>query len=230
MSEQTFGPGTQTASSQYLRSTFYFRAGKRALDILFAAAGLLVWAPFMLVCAMAIRLNSPGPVFFRQTRVGQYGRNFKILKFRTMFAGAERSGPNLTVSKDPRVTSVGKVLRRAKLDELPQLINVLFGDMSLVGPRPETPDHVALYNDIQREVLAVRPGITGRASLAFINEEEILAGAADIEKAYRVLLMPRKLQQELAYCGSITLGGDLALMCNTVLRVFRHAKDRHEPR
>ena len=226
MNEKLIDSDARPAPTPHLRSTFYVHTGKRTLDFLLAAAGLILAAPVMLVCAIAVRLSSPGPVFFRQMRVGRDGRTFKILKFRTMIDEAERNGPNLTVSNDPRVTSVGKVLRKAKLDELPQLVNVIRGDMSVVGPRPETPDHVALYSQVQREVLRVRPGITGRASLAFIDEEEMLAGASDAEQAYEALIMPRKLQQELAYCRTISLWRDLVLICRTVLSVLIHAKQQ----
>lgn len=190
---------------------------KRAFDIAAAAAGLLFLAPFFLVIALCIRRDSPGPVFFRQERVGRGGRPFRILKFRTMVADAPARGPALTAGEDPRITRAGAFLRRHKLDELPQLVNVLRGDMSFVGPRPEVPRYVALYTPAQRAVLAVRPGITDPASLTYRHEADMLAGARDPEELYVRTILPAKLERNLAYLARRTFLGDLAIIAKTVL-------------
>ncbi len=194
--------------------------GKRLLDLLASATGLLLLAPLFLVLAAWIRLDSAGPVFFRQERVGRGGVPFRIHKFRTMQAAIGPSGPALTVGADPRITRVGAFLRRSKLDELPQLIDVLRGDMSLVGPRPEVPQYVAGYPaDVRAKVLSVRPGITDPASLQFRNESELLARAADPEREYREVVLPAKLRLAVDYVDHATLAGDLRLI-GTTLRVL----------
>lgn len=184
---------------------------KRAFDLLGAGLGLLLLAPLLAVLALRIRRDSPGPVFFRQERVGRGGRTFRIHKLRTMRTDAD--GPSLTVGADPRVTRVGAGLRRARLDELPQLIDVLRGDMSLVGPRPELPEFVALYPAPLRErVLAVRPGIVDPASLAFRDEAALLAAAADPRRAYVEQVLPEKLRLSAEYIDRATLWTDLRLI------------------
>jgi lipopolysaccharide/colanic/teichoic acid biosynthesis glycosyltransferase len=189
---------------------------KRLLDILGALAGLLLLALPGALVAMAIRLDSPGPVFFRQERVGRHGRLFRIHKFRTMRVDAERAG-QLTVGEDRRVTRVGRFLRAHRLDELPQLIDVLRGDMSLVGPRPEVPRYVAVYPaDLRQRVLAVRPGITDPASLAFRGEAAQLAAAADPEREYVEVILPRKLALAADYADRASLWTDLALIWRTL--------------
>src|SRR6185437_14653740 len=150
---------------------------KRVVDVAVSVLALVLLWPLGLLIGAAVTLGDGGPAFFRQERVGRGGRTFRMWKFRTMIVGAERSGRHLTVGDDPRVTRVGAVLRRTKLDELPQLLNVLRGEMSLVGPRPEVPSYVAHFNEEQRKVLSVRPGITDPASIAFRNEEELIASA-----------------------------------------------------
>src|ERR1700737_1850013 len=159
----------------------YRRYGKRLLDLSCAAAGLILLAPLLVGIALAVKCSSRGPVLFRQERVGRGGETFKIWKFRSMVAGADTMGPLITAAGDSRVNGIGGFLRRWKLDELPQLWNVLWGDMSLVGPRPELPWYVRDYTPAQRQVFMVRPGITDPASLQYRNEEDILAGAADCE-------------------------------------------------
>jgi len=189
---------------------------KRLLDIVGSLAGLLLLALPGALVALAIRLDSPGPVFFRQERVGRHGRPFRIHKFRTMRVDAERAG-QLTVGDDQRVTRVGRFLRAHRLDELPQLIDVLRGDMSLVGPRPEVPRYVALYPAGLRErVLAVRPGITDPASLAFRGEAAQLAAAADPEREYVEVILPRKLALAADYADRASLWTDLALIWRTL--------------
>lgn len=192
---------------------------RRLLDVVAAAAGLALLSPLFLAIAAAIKLDSPGPVFYRARRVGRYGQEFRLYKFRSMVADADRRGPGITAAGDRRVTRVGRFLRRTKLDELPQLINVLKGEMSLVGPRPEDPRYVALYTPEQRRVLEARPGITSAASLAFRHEEQLLSGP-DWEQVYRTQVMPAKLALDLDYLDRRTLASDLALIWRTILAMF----------
>jgi lipopolysaccharide/colanic/teichoic acid biosynthesis glycosyltransferase len=204
---------------------------KRVFDLLLALAALLLAAPLMLLAAAAIRIDSPGPVFFRQQRVGQGGRLFRIHKFRTMVADAPERGPALTVGDDARITRVGRFLRRSKLDELPQLIDVLRGDMSLVGPRPEVPRYVAHYPPALRDkVLALRPGITDPVSLAFADESALLARAADPEREYVDVILPRKLDAAAAYAARATLATDLGVILRTLGLLARRAFGREGSR
>ena len=193
---------------------------KRTFDLLASALGLIILSPIFALIALLIRLTSPGPVFYRARRVGQGGREFTLYKFRSMVADADRRGPGITTAGDPRVTSIGRVLRRTKLDELPQLWNVLRGDMSLVGPRPEDPRYVALYTPEQRRVLDVRPGITSLASIEYRNEEAVLHGP-DWEQHYIHEVMPAKLAIDLRYVQRATLFTDLLIILRTLLALFR---------
>jgi lipopolysaccharide/colanic/teichoic acid biosynthesis glycosyltransferase len=193
---------------------------KRAFDLLVAAAGLVLIAPLLTLIAIAVKLDSGGPVLFRQERVGRHGEIFRIRKFRSMVQDAPRLGASITVGRDPRITRVGHWLRRYKLDELPQLIDVLVGDMSLVGPRPEVPRYVALYPpEVRERVLSVRPGITDNASLAFIDENAQLAGAADPEKEYTERILPQKLRLYLDYVENQSFARDLAILGRTAARI-----------
>lgn len=193
---------------------------KRVFDLLGAAVALVLLAPLLAAIALWIKLDSPGPVLFRQQRVGRHGRPFAIRKFRTMVADAPRRGPQLTIGDDPRITRAGAFLRRAKLDELPQLIDVLAGHMSLVGPRPEVPSYVAQYPaELRDKVLAVRPGITDPVSLEFADESELLARAADPEREYVEVLLPKKLRAAAAYAEHANLATDLRVIGGT-LRVL----------
>ncbi len=188
---------------------------KRLFDVLGAAAALLLLSPLLLVIALLIRLDSPGPVFFRQERVGRFGRPFRIFKFRTM--QADGAGLPLTVGADPRITRAGSWLRRHKLDELPQLIDVLRGTMSLVGPRPEVPRYVALYPSALRDrALAVRPGLTDPASLHFIDEAAQLAAATDPEREYIEVILPAKLQRAAQYAEQASLASDIGVLWRTL--------------
>jgi lipopolysaccharide/colanic/teichoic acid biosynthesis glycosyltransferase len=191
-------------------------AGRRAIDLIASAIGLAVVSTVMAIVAILVKLDSAGPVFHVAERVGEGGRIFRLYKFRTMTVGSDRSGPAITTSDDARITRVGRILRRTKLDELPQLLNVLNGDMSLVGPRPESPHYVRLYTAAQREVLKVRPGITGAASLVYRNEAAMLSGA-DWEQQYVNEIMPHKIAIELDYLARRTLVRDLELMLRTLL-------------
>ena len=195
---------------------------KRLFDLLVAAAGLLLLLLPGVVVAAVIRLDSPGPVFFRQERVGRHGRVFRIHKLRTMRVDAERQGLQLTVGDDARITRVGAWLRRTRLDELPQLIDVLRGDMSLVGPRPEVPRYVAAYPpELRAQVLSVRPGITDPASLRHLDEATLLARAADPEREYVEVILPAKLREAAAYAAQATLRTDLRVIGRTAGLLWR---------
>lgn len=192
---------------------------KRIFDIVCSLAGLVVLLPFFLLIALAIVVSSGLPVFYFQNRVGRDNRDFKLFKFRTMHTGADRKGLLTVGGRDPRVTAVGYYLRKYKLDELPQLFNVLFGSMSLVGPRPEVRKYVQLYNAEQMKVLSVKPGITDLASLRFINENEILAQSADPEKTYIEEIMPEKLALNKAYIDHPSLAADFKIILATLRKI-----------
>ena len=193
---------------------------KRLFDILLSATLLLLLVPLLAAVALAVRLGSPGPVLYRQQRVGRHGVPFTMFKFRTMHDGA--AGLPLTVGSDERITRLGRWLRRSRLDELPQLANVLVGHMSLVGPRPEVPRYVALYPPALRErALAVRPGLTDPASLAHIDEAALLAAAADPEREYVERILPAKLEQAAAYAERATLASDLLVLTRTAWALLR---------
>jgi lipopolysaccharide/colanic/teichoic acid biosynthesis glycosyltransferase len=192
---------------------------KRLFDIVAAGLGLLLLWPVLLAAAVWVKLDSPGPALFRQTRVGRLGVPFTIHKFRTMRVAP---GAAITVGADPRITRAGQVLRQTKLDELPQLWDVLRGAMSLVGPRPELPKYVELYPaELRERVLSVRPGITDPASLAFSHEAELLAAAADPEREYREVILPAKLRLSADYASRASLLTDLGLILATLRRVLR---------
>jgi perosamine synthetase len=203
--------------------SWYLRRGKRLLDLAGAATALIVGSPVLLACVAAVRFNSAGPVLFRQRRVGLAGRPFNVLKFRTMVCN--NAGSRLTAAGDPRITTGGCWLRHWKLDELPQLFNVLKGEMSLVGPRPEVPEYVARYNKAQTAVLAHKPGITSPASLTFIDEEAVLAAQSDRESYYATVLLPQKLEIDLAYCRNVTFGADLRILLRTLRRLLPGNRD-----
>lgn len=196
-------------------------AFKRAFDIVFASVALVLLLPLLVLFALAVALTSPGGAFFRQVRVGRHGRPFNLLKFRSMRPGSEALGQLTIGGRDPRITGVGHFLRRTKLDELPQLWNVLMGDMSVVGPRPEVPRYVALYTPEQRTVLSVRPGITGMASLDYVDENELLARSTDPERTYVEDVMPAKLALDLRYVRERTFALDLRIIAATVRLIFR---------
>jgi lipopolysaccharide/colanic/teichoic acid biosynthesis glycosyltransferase len=194
---------------------------KRLFDLVVAAAGLLLLSPLLLGIALWIKLDSPGPVFFRQQRVGRFGALFRIHKFRSMSDGAPLAGPQLTVGADPRITRAGQVLRRTKLDELPQLIDVLAGTMSLVGPRPEVPRYVAMYPaELRDKVLSVRPGITDPASIEYVEESTLLARAADPERVYIEQIMPAKLRFAAQYVDRMSVWNDVQLIGATLRRLW----------
>jgi len=190
---------------------------KRAFDLLLASLGLVLLSPLLLLIGLAVKLDSPGPVFYCQQRVGRHGVPFRIHKFRTMVDSQAGDAPQITVGADARITRVGSVLRRHKLDELAQLFDVLQGTMSFVGPRPEVPRYVAMYPpELRARVLSVRPGITDLASIAFRNESELLARAADPEREYVQVVMPQKLALAASYADAPSLGLDLKILWRTL--------------
>ncbi len=193
---------------------------KRMIDLASACAGVLFLSPLLALVALLIKQDSPGPVFYRGTRAGRGGRPFQMLKFRTMVVNPEERGPSSTAVDDPRITRVGAFLRRYKLDELPQLLNVLKGEMSLVGPRPQIPWAVDLYTPEEQQLLTVRPGITDYASLRFSNESEILRGSSDPDKDYMERIHPEKVRLGLEYVRTRSLWVDLKIICLTVLAVL----------
>jgi lipopolysaccharide/colanic/teichoic acid biosynthesis glycosyltransferase len=196
------------------------RWGKRVLDTFIAGISVLIALPLLAACAVAVRLGSPGPIFFRQWRVGQYGRAIRVFKFRSMVHNPQFLGLSVSVAGDLRITSVGRLLRRLKFDEFPQLFNVLRGDMSLVGPRPELAEYVALYTFEQKRVLQLKPGITSAASIANTDEELELAQQPDPKAFYTQVLMPRKLNLDLAYLSEVSLKRDLILILETAAKIW----------
>jgi len=191
----------------------------RLLDVSVSLLGLIVMAPVLLVVALVVKCSSPGPVLYRARRVGKDGRLFNLYKFRSMAADAASRGPRVTGSGDARVTRVGRILRRTKLDELPQLFNTLVGDMSLVGPRPEDPGYVQSYSDEQRQLLRVKPGITSAATLLHRHEEHMLTGP-DWDETYRRDILPTKLRIELDYLSHRTLYKDVVILAQTASALF----------
>lgn len=187
---------------------------KRLFDLIVATAGLLALWPLFVAVALIIKIDSPGPVFFRQERVGRGFSTFTMLKFRTMATGAD--GPLLTAGEDPRITRVGHVLRRTKIDELPQLINVVKGEMSLVGPRPEVPRYVHMFRHEYESILRCRPGLTDPASLEYRDEAAVLAAADDPEQLYIAEVLPHKLALSRTYAEESSLWLDLRIILRTL--------------
>lgn len=198
------------------------RSAKRAVDLLAASFGLIVLSPVMLLIAILIKLDSPGPVLYRGVRAGRYGVPFRILKFRTMVTDAESLGGPTTGTNDPRVTRIGRLLRRTKLDELPQLLNVLRGEMSLVGPRPEVLQYTNQYSQDEQIILSVRPGVTDLASIEFADLDDRV-GANDPDAFFREHVLPRKNALRVKYIEEWTLWGDVRIILRTIGRVLRRA-------
>ncbi|WP_294373442.1 sugar transferase [uncultured Clostridium sp.] len=191
---------------------------KRIFDIVCSGIGLVILSPFLLFVAIRIKMGSDGPVFFKQIRVGENGKEFKILKFRTMVVDAEKLGRQITVGNDSRITKIGAFLRKYKIDELPQLINVFKGDMSLVGPRPEVPRYVNMYTEEQRKVLDVKPGITDLASIRYRDENELLGKAENPDEFYINTIMPDKLALNMEYINKSNIFLDVYIIFKTILK------------
>lgn len=194
---------------------------KRAFDVAASAGGLIVLCPLLFLLAFIIKREDGGPVFYRGVRVGKHGRLFKIFKFRTMVVNAEKIGGPSTADDDQRITGIGKFLRKYKLDELPQLINVFIGEMSFVGPRPEVPMEVATYTEEEKRILLVRPGITDWASLTFHDEGEILRGSPDPHKTYREKIRPQKIQLATKYVDERSFFTDMKIILQTFLTLVK---------
>jgi lipopolysaccharide/colanic/teichoic acid biosynthesis glycosyltransferase len=194
----------------------YLRFGKRLFDIVATVVGGILLLPIILPIAIWIKINSKGPLFYIQKRVGLNFKEFNLYKFRSMIVDADKKGPSVTSGGDPRITKVGKIIRRTKIDELPQLLNVLKGDMSLVGPRPEVMKFVSQKKDEYKKVLSVRPGITDTAAIEFIDEEIIMKQYEDKERAYIDFLLPKKIQLYCKYIDNISLVGDIKLILITL--------------
>lgn len=192
---------------------------KRIFDILLAALGILILLPVFLLVVIWIKFDSRGPAFYKQIRVGKDNRDFQLLKFRSMRIGSDKSGLLTIGGRDPRVTRSGYFIRKYKIDELPQLINVVIGEMSLVGPRPEVRKYVELYNADQRKVLSVKPGITDLASLEYFNENELLYQSTNPEKTYVDVVMPHKLKLNLKYIEQAGFATDIQIILRTIKRI-----------
>lgn len=191
---------------------------KRIFDIIMSLIGIIILSPLLIIVSIAIKVSSPGNILFLQKRVGKNGEEFNIYKFRTMVSDAEKLGKQITVGNDSRITKVGAFLRKFKIDELPQLFNVFNGDMSLVGPRPEVPKYVALYNEEQRKVLSIRPGITDMASLRYRDENDILGKVDNPEEYYINVIMQDKLKLNLEYIEKSNIIFDISLILKTIIK------------
>ena len=194
---------------------------KRLFDLALSAVLLCSFLPFFLMLAFAIALDSKGGVFYRQIRIGKAGREFQLLKFRSMRPNSDQLGQLTVGDRDPRITSVGLFLRKSKMDELPQLINILKGDMSWVGPRPEVPKYVDLYSDSEKKVLSVRPGLTDLASIEYIEESELLSKSKNPEETYINQILPHKLALQIEYIENQSMLYDLKLICRTLTKILR---------
>lgn len=195
---------------------------KRLFDILVSGMGLIILLPFFLIISLLIIIDSKGGAFFLQTRVGKNGSPFKLFKFRTMSMNADASGLITIGGRDPRVTKIGYFLRKYKIDELPQLLNVFFGSMSLVGPRPEVAKYVDMYTEEQKKVLSVKPGITDYASLEYFSENELLARSSDPDKTYIEKILPAKLNLNLRYIAEAGFRTDLMVILKTIQKIISH--------
>jgi len=203
----------------------YENFGKPVFDVICSLGGLVVLSPFFILISVLIKIDSPGPIFFLQERIGKGGNNFKLIKFRSMRINFEQEKRGFTPGDDTRITKLGKILRRTKIDELPELVNVLKGDMSFVGPRPEVPKYRHVYTGEFAPVLSLRPGITDLASIKYRNEEELLNQSPDAEKMYGEVILPDKLSLCLKYKEIISFKTDLKIIFATLGRVF--GKSRH---
>jgi lipopolysaccharide/colanic/teichoic acid biosynthesis glycosyltransferase len=199
-----------------MQDNFYTKYGKRIFDFIASLIGLILLSPFLVIIGVLVKISDKGPVFYRSKRVGQNFKPFYLLKFRTMVVNAEELGPSVTKGGDQRITKIGKFLRKTKLDELPQLWNVVKGELSLVGPRPEVEKYISFYKDDYKEILKIRPGITDYAAIKFRNEEEILAKFEDVEKAYIENVLPEKIKLYKTYLNEIGFLTDLKIIFKTL--------------
>ena len=194
---------------------------KRTFDVVACVAAVVILCPLWLCIGLLVACGSKGGALYRQTRVGRDGKEFKLLKFSTMRQDADKIGGLITVGEDARVTRIGRFLRKYKIDELPQFLNIIAGDMSIVGPRPEVPKYVALYDERQRQVLSVRPGLTDYASIEYISENELLARSSDPDRTYIEEIMPAKLELNLKYIENQSVSEDLRLICKTLFSILK---------
>jgi lipopolysaccharide/colanic/teichoic acid biosynthesis glycosyltransferase len=199
-----------------MQDNFYAKYGKRIFDFIASLIGLILLSPFLVIIGVLVKISDKGPVFYRSKRVGQNFKPFYLLKFRTMVVNAEELGPFVTKGGDQRITKIGKFLRKYKLDELPQLWNVVKGELSIVGPRPEVEKYISFYKDDYKEILKIKPGITDYAAIKFKNEEEILAKFEDVEKAYIENVLPEKIKLYKTYLNEIGFLTDLKLIFKTL--------------
>lgn len=211
-----------------LRRRRFSLAAKRVFDIVVSLLILILLSPLLLLLAAAVKIDSKGPVFYRQTRVGRWNRDFKIFKFRTMVQDADKVGPALTVGRDPRITRVGRLIRKCRLDEFSQLLNVLGGSMSLVGPRPEVRKYVGVYTPEYMATLLVRPGITATSSIAFKDEDRLLSAGGDPEVIYVKKILPQKMELNLAYLKKAGVWNDIKIMLRTVWEVLVPVRGKKE--
>jgi lipopolysaccharide/colanic/teichoic acid biosynthesis glycosyltransferase len=193
---------------------------KRLFDIIASLIGIIILSPFFILISILVVVDSRGGIFYKQVRVGKGLREFKLLKFRTMYSNSDEKGLLTVGMKDSRITRIGYYLRKYKLDELPQLLNVLIGDMSVVGPRPEVPKYVAIYTDEQKKVFVIKPGITDYASIEYANENEILAKATNPEEEYINNIMPAKLKLNMKYISEMSLRTDIGIIFRTISKLF----------
>jgi len=192
---------------------------KRLFDIFFSALGIIICIPFFIIAAILVKLDSSGPILFTQERIGKDFKPFKIYKFRTMKKVGDQDGPKITIKGDNRITGIGRLLRKYKIDELPQLFNVLKGDMSFVGPRPEISEYVNLFKTAYGKLLSIRPGITDPASICYSNEEMLLSGSDNWEENYRKIVLPEKIKLSLQYVDNHNIITDLRLIVITILKI-----------
>jgi len=205
-----------------MRNSFYLRYGKRIFDACASLLGLILLSPIIFVIAAAIKITDQGPIFFTQARVGMGFRTFRFIKFRTMIDQAEKVGPQVTRETDPRITRIGRFLRTTKFDELPQLFNVLRGDISLVGPRPEVPKYVEAYGNDYRTILEIRPGITDYSAIEFMDEQIRLEKFNDPEDGYLRVVLPQKIIIYKKYLKDINFRTDMKLICLTLHKMISH--------
>jgi lipopolysaccharide/colanic/teichoic acid biosynthesis glycosyltransferase len=202
---------------------------KRVFDFIVSALGIVIFSPLLILTALLVKVDSPGPIFFKQQRMGKEFRPFWIYKFRTMRKSLEQ-GPNITIGNDPRITRIGRLLRQTKIDELPQLINILRGEMSFVGPRPEVPQYVQLYRKEYQQILTVRPGLTDLASLKYRDEAALLANAENPEEEYVRRILPDKIKLARDYIQRASFFYDLRLILETILRLVLGRMFQHTSR